>query len=222
MPLRCTDDEFRALALKHTTRTGILRELGHPTNQGAFNRYVNEKAKALGLDTSHWMGSKGNRVGPKISLTELCVSGRAVSSVTLKKRLFREGILENRCSKCGLGPKWQGEPLSLHLDHIDGCHTNNQLSNLRILCPNCHTQTPTYGCKRTRVIRKCACGAVMHRHSGQCSKCSNASKPSTPKIEWPSVSELTARIEKSSRVQVAKELGVSDTAVKKHIRKHQR
>lgn len=62
----------------------------------------------------------------------------------------------------------------------------------------------------------------MWKHSKKCSKCSNASKPSTPKIEWPSVSELTARIEASSRVQVAKELGVSETAVRKHLRKHQK
>lgn len=140
MPLRCTDDQFRELVVKHTTRAAILRELRHPTNQGVYSRYVNQKVAELGLDTSHWTTStKGLRSPSKISLDEMLAEGSNAKSSRLKSRLLELGLLENRCSRCGLGPEWQGEPLSLHLDHIDGCHTNNQLSNLRILCPNCHT-----------------------------------------------------------------------------------
>lgn len=48
------------------------------------------------------------------------------------------------CSLCGQDRTWNGKELVLQLDHIDGDTTNNSLTNLRVLCPNCHTQTPTY------------------------------------------------------------------------------
>lgn len=48
------------------------------------------------------------------------------------------------CEFCGQGPVWNGEPLTLQIDHRDGNNKNNELSNLRLLCPNCHTQTETY------------------------------------------------------------------------------
>lgn len=51
------------------------------------------------------------------------------------------------CSSCGCGEEWNGKPLTLQVDHIDGNNINNVLSNVRLLCPNCHTQTETYGSK---------------------------------------------------------------------------
>lgn len=51
------------------------------------------------------------------------------------------------CVSCGISSEWNGKKLSLQLDHIDGNSDNNSLSNLRILCPNCHSQTETYGSK---------------------------------------------------------------------------
>lgn len=62
----------------------------------------------------------------------------------VKRRLFRAGILKNECAKCGL-EKWEGSELSMHLDHINGVRDDHRLENLRMLCPNCHSQTPTYG-----------------------------------------------------------------------------
>ncbi|KKM90778.1 hypothetical protein LCGC14_1235300 [marine sediment metagenome] len=49
-----------------------------------------------------------------------------------------------QCSECDLGTEWNGKPLMLELDHIDGDSSNNERENLRFLCPNCHQQTPTY------------------------------------------------------------------------------
>lgn len=51
------------------------------------------------------------------------------------------------CFECGQEGMWNGKKLRLQLDHIDGNSDNNSLDNLRILCPNCHTQTETYGAK---------------------------------------------------------------------------
>jgi 5-methylcytosine-specific restriction endonuclease McrA len=64
----------------------------------------------------------------------------------LKNRLIKEKILENICSECGLN-EWNNKPINLELDHINGVRTNHKLENLRLLCPNCHSQTDTYRSK---------------------------------------------------------------------------
>lgn len=61
----------------------------------------------------------------------------------LKNRLIKEGIFENKCSICGIS-KWNGKDLKCELDHIDGDRTNHKKGNLRMLCPNCHSQTSTF------------------------------------------------------------------------------
>ena len=61
----------------------------------------------------------------------------------LKKRLIEQKILDNFCSECGI-KDWNGKKLVLHLDHKDGNRHNHELKNLRLMCPNCHSQTDTY------------------------------------------------------------------------------
>lgn len=53
----------------------------------------------------------------------------------------------HKCKLCGQGELWNGKKLVLQRDHIDGDSSNNAMKNLRLLCPNCHTQTPTFGSK---------------------------------------------------------------------------
>ncbi len=53
----------------------------------------------------------------------------------------------NKCEECGI-TEWLGNPISMEVDHIDGNKNNNDLSNLKILCPNCHSQTPTWRRKK--------------------------------------------------------------------------
>jgi 5-methylcytosine-specific restriction endonuclease McrA len=66
-----------------------------------------------------------------------------------KLRLIREGRLTNRCERCGI-TDWRGRPLAIHIDHINGVKDDWRLENLRMLCPNCHSQTPTFGGRNRR------------------------------------------------------------------------
>ena len=68
-----------------------------------------------------------------------------ISNSQLKSFLFFHGLKEHKCEKCGIGEIWNGGPLVLQVHHIDGNHTNNRISNIQILCPNCHSQTDTFG-----------------------------------------------------------------------------
>jgi len=65
----------------------------------------------------------------------------------IRERVLKDNYMEYQCSSCGIKATWNGNPLTLQLDHIDGdCH-NNTKENLRWLCPNCHSQTSNYGNK---------------------------------------------------------------------------
>lgn len=79
-----------------------------------------------------------------IPIEELLVVGRRTSRTHLKARLIDAGLKENRCEGCGID-KWLDEPLSVHLHRKNGDGTDNRLENLQFLCPNCHSQTDTYG-----------------------------------------------------------------------------
>lgn len=63
----------------------------------------------------------------------------------IKKYIFEK--FNNTCSCCGQSGVWNNKPLKLQIEHIDGNSENNTENNLTLLCPNCHTQTPTFGAK---------------------------------------------------------------------------
>lgn len=88
---------------------------------------------------------KRNPSNPKLPLKSLLIKNGNYTRSRLRKRLIEEGLLENKCNCCGIGPEWNGQKLTLQLDHINGVSNDNRLKNLRILCPNCHSQTDNYG-----------------------------------------------------------------------------
>lgn len=68
----------------------------------------------------------------------------------LKKRLFERGLKENKCEDCKI-TEWNGNDISCELHHIDGDRTNHLWVNLKILCPNCHSQTDSFGMIKNRM-----------------------------------------------------------------------
>src|SRR5690606_41641600 len=59
----------------------------------------------------------------------------------------------DQCAICGIPPEWNGQPLTFQVDHIDGNREHDDLSNKRLLCPNCHSQTDTYAGRNIRLSR---------------------------------------------------------------------
>ena len=70
------------------------------------------------------------------------------NTYSLINRLFKSGLKEKKCEICGL-TEWMNKPISLQLHHNDGNRNNNSLDNLKVLCPNCHSQTDSYAGKNT-------------------------------------------------------------------------
>ena len=60
-----------------------------------------------------------------------------------EKYLFLLKEKPYKCEKCGIS-QWQNESITLEVHHIDENHNNNDINNLQLLCPNCHSQTKNY------------------------------------------------------------------------------
>ncbi len=84
-------------------------------------------------------------------IARVLIENRNRSNVKL--RLLQEGLLVNRCSECGI-TEWRGKPISIQIDHVNGIGNDNRLENLRMLCPNCHSQTETFSGRNSRRKRQ--------------------------------------------------------------------
>ena len=102
-----------------------------------FKRY----AEKYGLYEPN-QGGKGT-LKEKKSLEDVFSGKEHMVTYWLKKRLIREGYKSDECEECGIS-EWNGKKIVMELDHIDGNNGNNSLDNLRLLCPNCHSQTSTF------------------------------------------------------------------------------
>lgn len=85
-----------------------------------------------------------SRIAKKVDVAGIFCENSKVRRAYVKKLLIENNLIEYKCSMCGLENMWNGETLSLHLDHANGIYDDNRIENLRFLCPNCHSQTPTY------------------------------------------------------------------------------
>ena len=103
----------------------------------------------LGIRYSGNQGGKGYRTDPKYipALEYLKLVG--CKPYNLKLKLLREGIKDHKCEEC-LNVEWNGHIIPLEIEHIDGDRWNNELENIKLLCPNCHALTATYCRKKKR------------------------------------------------------------------------
>lgn len=127
-----------------------------------------------------------------IDLDKVLIEHSTYSRNHLKKRLLQDGLLANECSNCKLPPSWDNQSLVMILDHINGVNNDNRLENLRLLCPNCNSQTKTFGGRKNKKQRKCQdCGSVLTSIKQRCDACNGiyratlatSKKPLPPKAE---------------------------------------
>lgn len=151
-PRSWTDEQLIEAAARCRSIAEVIRTLGLKAS-GGTHQHIRHRMRLLNLDLPNrdpwaWMREPGANKGGRVrTFDEVLTHPSPMLNVgKLRERLIRAGLKDRRCEVCGIS-EWQGHPLPLHLDHIDGDRTNNLLENLRMLCPNCHALTPTW-CRR--------------------------------------------------------------------------
>jgi 5-methylcytosine-specific restriction endonuclease McrA len=208
----------------------ILKKLNIPLGGGNY-KLINKLIDLYDIDISHFMGkswSKNKILTSKIKLDDILNNKINFSRTQLKKRLLNSGLLEYKCDSCGNTGEWMGKPISLELDHINGINNDNRLENLRILCPNCHSQTDTFRKKnKIEILNKpkidnpirepniCDCGKIITNNSKTCKQCYRLK---SRKVKRPQKDILLKEIEEFGYSKVGKKYGVSDNAVRKWLK----
>lgn len=133
---RLSDEELITAYEEHKT----LGKMAHALQVPHITIY--RKAQKLGLTFKNGGQNKGGSI--KFDLNDI-LSGKHPQYNTgkLKVRLIKEQVIENKCLCCGI-TEWNTKPITLQLDHINGNSSDHRLENLRLLCPNCHSQTDTW------------------------------------------------------------------------------
>lgn len=150
-----------------------VESLGIKKDNPEFKNYyraVRNFIKSNSLDTAHF--TQLTKVKTKRSVEEYLCIGSDIGSARLKERLYKQELIKEQCSSCGIGPNWNDNILVLQLDHINGINNDNRLENLRILCPNCHSQTDTFTSKTLKKIHECIlCGKACSKTATRCKSC---------------------------------------------------
>lgn len=195
--------------------TEVLEMLSIPrqgNNSNTLKRLLDEN----NIDYSHFTGRARVYNNTSTSISEYLSNRVKITSGKLRIKLLAEGLKENKCEICGI-TKWLGNPIVCQLHHIDGNNQNNNLENLQILCPNCHSQTENYcgsaNVNKTKYYCK-DCGKEIDKGSVYCTICSH--KHTRKVKDRPFKEKLLQDFkELKSFVKIGAKYGVSDNAIRK-------
>lgn len=157
MKYRHTEEEYRSAAAESRSLAEMCRKLGILARGGNFGT-LKAKIVKYDIDISHFLGQGWNKENYSVS---------PANKVSIKKKLIRDR--GHQCERCR-NTEWLEEPIVLELEHVDGDNQNNVESNLLLLCPNCHSLTPTWK-NKNRKMGTCECGKRKHTRERSCAAC---------------------------------------------------
>lgn len=140
---------LETLSTAVATSTSMIQTIEklYPRYSAGLIPTIQKYIKLWNLTTSHWTGqswAKGAKLSPRTTDDKLFVLGSTAKRSTVKSAFMRRVVCV--CSVCGISD-WLGQKLTLQLDHINGIRNDDRFENLRLLCPNCHSQTETFAGK---------------------------------------------------------------------------
>ncbi len=239
---RFNEKQLRETVAASLSWAETLRRLGYRSAGGNW-RTLKKYAEKWHISTGHFdpdaVRLRAFRT-PPTPLEQILVEDSTYSRNHLKDRLYSAGLKQRRCELCGKREMWRGRRMALILDHANGVPNDNRIENLRILCPNCAATLETHcGLKnrKQRMPRQCLrCGIDFvpnYRRQRYCSReCGSRWDRSgilrgvprfkSRRVERPPYEQLLREIGETGYAAVGRKYGVSDNAIRKWVRFHER
>lgn len=198
------------------TQKEVLTKLGKQCAGGNYSG-LKKQIEFFGIDNSHFDASNirnkklrtyNEIFRTKKDISECLVENSEYPRTHLKNRLYNEGIKEKKCELCGQGEEWNGNKMSLILDHINGINNDNRLENLRIVCPNCNATLPTHCGRNKRVLNT----------QTKLKKRIESFKNKRKVKNRPDFETLKMEINNMGYLSTGRKYGVSDNAVRKWVK----
>src|ERR1035437_9557779 len=122
-----------------------------------YQQKIKDKEIAKVVNTTPWAVRKTlkghrrpNNVCKPFPINDVLILNSTYSRSLLRAKIVKSNLIEYKCAICALGGHWNNKILNLQIDHINGIGTDHRIENLRFLCYNCHSQTPTFGAKNIK------------------------------------------------------------------------
>lgn len=169
-------EKLKEVIKKSYSIAEVIREMNNVASiSGGNYSTVKKYIKLYNIDTSHfrgqgWLKGQTHNFSKKIDLENILVENSPYQRGSLKRRLLKNEMLTYHCYECKT-IEWNNKPLSLHLDHINGVNDDHRIENLRLLCPNCHSQTDTFAgrnigkYKETNFVKKLTAKSIKKTNS---------------------------------------------------------
>lgn len=194
----------------------VLKKVGYKTTSGDAIKTLQNYTKTHHLNTDA-IKTYQPKSKQKAKDEDIFKKDSKHSRHVAKLHLIKLGYTPNKCEICRIPAIWQGKPLTLRLDHINGINNDHRIENLRWICPNCDSQLSTYAGRNKKpqktTIKRCpSCGQPIDKKAKYCRDCSNKLRRT---VIWPSKEQLIEDIKTLPMTKIGKKYGVSDNAIRK-------
>lgn len=225
--------ELKKLVEKSESTNDLVYLLGYKSSSGKLRGLLKTYLKEVGIEEPNsWKEQMGGKRPPKSKqevLKNVFKKGVRKDGSSLKGWISRfelkvSGGSKTECAICQQSNIWNGKPLTLQLDHINGISDDNRLENLRFLCPHCHSQTETFAGRNTQKPKNYCkdCNTEITRRSNKCIPCHGKSEENIKKrrkfyVSKEDLADLVC-VQKIWFTTLGKKFGVSDNAIRKRCR----